>query len=261
MTHSVLASAAKMRPAFRRAVTICVAGAMLVGPAPIAPLRIPAAQAQFVVACPTCADKLTQLWSYVKELEQLSNTITMRVQQAEMLRNQVVNMTQLPESIWHNVTGNFNATQSLFQRGRQVVASAGVVSSQLRGVGYYMGNLGDQATVLTNWSQESRDSLSSTLAGMGLMRSQMESDRAIVDRIRAQSAGSVGAMQAIQANTEMGSAMVNELHRTRELMIAEGQMHANWIYQQQQRQDRGMAGDALFFGTWTREPETGNPRF
>ncbi|MFC0389133.1 P-type conjugative transfer protein TrbJ [Muricoccus vinaceus] len=246
--------------AIRQAVTACAAGAVLLGPVPGAPLRIQPAQAQWIVECPFCADKLTQLQSYVQQVEQVTNTITMRVQQAEMLRNQVTNMTRLPEQVWNNINGNFQATQSLFQRGQQLVASAGTVSNQLRGYGYYLGNLGNQASAFSQWSTESRDNLSSTLAGMGLMRSQMISDQAVVDRIRTQSAGSQGALQALQANTEMGGAMVNELHRTRELMMAETQMHANWIYAQQQRQDRGMAGDALFF-QWAREPDTGNPRF
>lgn len=218
------------------------------------------AQAQFVVDCPRCADKATQLWEYSKQLEQLSNQITMRIAQAEMLKNQVTNMTRLPESIWQNISGNFNATQGLFQRGRQVIASAGVVSNQLRGYGYYLQNTTDSATTFANWSEESRDNLSATLAGMGLMRSQMTSDRQIVDRIRAQSSGAVGAMQAIQANTEMGGAMVNELHRTREAMIAEAQMWANHLYQEQQEKDRGRAQDTLFFQS-PLQAETGNKRF
>lgn len=242
----------------RRFLLFSTALAVAVLPAPLPTTR--PAQAQLVVACPFCADKLTQLWTYVKEVEQVSNTITMRIQQAAMLKNQITNMLSLPESIWHNISGNFQATQGLFQRGQQIISSASVVSSQLRGYGYYLGNLGDQATTFANWSQQSRDSLSATLAGMGLMRDQMTSDRQIVDRIRAQSAGAEGAKQAIQANTEMGSAMVNELHRTRELMIAEAQMHANWLYGQQQEKDRGRAETALFMAH-DRLPENGNKRY
>ena len=91
------------------------------------------------------------------------------------------------------------------------------------------------------WSQQANDNVAATLSGFGLMRDQMTGDRAVVDAIRSRSAGADGAVRAIQANTEMAGAQVNELHRLREIMLEDARMNANAL---QIAADRQAVGDA-----------------
>ena len=77
------------------------------------------------------------------------------------------------------------------------------------------------------WSEQANDNVAASLRGFGLMRDQMAGDRAVVDVIRARSSGAEGMKQALQANVEMGGAMVNELHRLREIALEDARQHAN----------------------------------
>ena len=216
--------------------------------------------AQATVACVNCADRIGQLASYAKEVEQVAETITMRITQAQMLRNQVQNTVSLPGQVWHQIEGNFGATQALFRRGTQLANAAGVVSSQLQGYRSMLGQPVDMHGQYARWSQQSNDNVAATLSGMGLMRDQMSSDRAVVAAIRARSAGSDGAVRAIQANTEMAGAQVNELHRLREIMLADAQMNANALAIQGERQAAGDA-DLTRFMSAPAPRTSGNARY
>ena len=215
-------------------------------------LAVPAprpAHAQATVACVNCASWTQQLVSYAKEVEQVAETITMRITQAQMLRNQVTNTVSLPGQVWHQIEGNFAQTQGLFRRGTQLGNSAGMVSANLQGYRSMLGQTVDMPAQYARWSDQSNDNVAATLSGFGLMRDQMSSDRAVVDAIRARSAGADGAKQAIQANTEMAAAQVNELHRLREIMMEDARMNANALQIAAERQGASDADMTRFMST------------
>lgn len=225
------------------------------------PVTLPRqAAAQWAVVCPTCASQVTQLWQYAKEVEQVAETITMRMNQATMLQNQIRNMAAYPTGVWNQISGNYAATQALFQRGSQLAMNAGMVSSQLRGYTSLVGSVPNMAQNYAMWSQQANDNVTSLLSGMGLQRDQMAGDRAVIDQIRARNQGAAGAMQALQVNTEMAGAQVNELHRLRELIMADAQMQANALRLQADRAAVGEAGDMRLL-QWQRLQETGNRRY
>ncbi len=225
------------RSAFSRALLLALAlgTALLAVPAPRP------ARAQLAVVCANCATWTQQLTSYAKEVEQVAETITMRINQATMLQNQVRNMASLPGQVWNQIEGNFAQTQSLFQRGTQLMNNAGMVSANLQSYRSVLGQTIDMPAQYARWSQQANDNVAATLSGFGLMRDQMTGDRAVVDAIRARSAGADGAVRAIQASTEMAGAQVNELHRLREIMLEDARMNANAL---QIAADRQAVGDA-----------------
>lgn len=224
------------RSAFSRALppALALGTALLVIPAP----RPARAQA---VVCTNCATWLQQLTSNAKQVEQVAETITMRIAQAQMLQNQVRNMASLPGQVWNQIEGNVAQTQALFQRGTQLANGASMVSANLQGYRSMLGQTLDMPAQYARWSQQSNDNVAATLSGFGLMRDQMTGDRAVVDAIRARSAGADGAVRAIQANTEMAGTQVNELHRLREIMMEDARMNANAL---QIASERQAAGDA-----------------
>jgi len=218
------------------------------------------AQAGMTVFCTNCSESITQLMQYAKEVEQVAETITMRIAQAEMLRNQITNMISLPQQMWTQIEGNFSATQGLFRRGQQLMLSASMVSGQLQTYRGLLGQTIDMPARYQQWSQQANDSVTATLSGLGLMRDQMAGDRSVVAAIRAQSAGADGMKQAIQANTEMAHAEVNELHRLREIMLADAEMNANAFQIAQDRQATGEALQQQFFNVQAA-PMTGNKKY
>ena len=215
-------------------------------------LAVPAprpAHAQATVACVNCASWTQQLVSYAKEVEQVAETITMRIAQAQMLQNQITNTVSLPGQVWHQIEGNFAQTQALFRRGTHLMNSASMVSANLQGYRSMLGQTVDMPAQYARWSDRANDNVAATLSGFGVMRDQMSSDRAVVDAIRARSAGADGAKQAIQANTEMAAAQVNELHRLREIMMEDARMNANALQIAAERQGASDADMTRFMST------------
>ena len=215
-------------------------------------LAIPAprpAHAQLTTVCVNCASWTQQLVSYAKEVEQVAETITMRITQAQMLQNQITNTVSLPGQVWHQIEGNFAQTQALFRRGTHLMNSASMVSANLQGYRSMLGQTVDMPAQYARWSDRANDNVAATLSGFGVMRDQMSSDRAVVDAIRARSAGADGAKQAIQANTEMAAAQVNELHRLREIMMEDARMNANALQIQAERQAASDADMTRFMST------------
>lgn len=243
------------RSAFSRALppALALGTALLVIPVP----RPARAQA---VVCTNCATWMQQLTSYAKEVEQVTETITMRIAQAQMLQNQVRNMASLPGQVWNQIEGNVAQTQALFQRGTQLANSAGMVSANLQGYRSMLGQTLDMPAQYARWSQQSNDNVAATLSGFGVMRNQMTGDRAVVDAIRARSAGADGAVRAIQASTEMAGAQVNELHRLREIMMEDARMNANALQIASERQAAGDA-DLTRFLAAPAPSATGNARY
>lgn len=240
----------------RRAACLIVAVALACQP--VAAPR--PAMAQLAVVCPSCASQATQLLQYARDAQQLAEAVSMRVAQAQMLQNQITNMARLPFGVWQQIQGNVAATQSLFQRGSQLSLNAGMISSQLRSYTSLISSVPNMADNYAMWSRQANDTITSLLSGMGLQRDQMAGDRAIIDQIRARNQGAAGAMQALQVNTEMGGAMVNELHRLRELIMADAQMQANALRLQADRAAVGEAGDQRLL-QWQQLQERGNRRY
>lgn len=226
--------------------------------APVAPPR--PARAQLATVCVNCADRIQQLIGHAKDLEHLAETITMRVNQAQMLQNQITNMISLPGAVWHQIEGNFTATQNLFSQGMHLRNSIGFASSQLNSYRGLLGQVINMKDQYGRWSEQANDNVAASLRGFGLMRDQMAGDRAVVDVIRARSSGAEGMKQALQANVEMGGAMVNELHRLREIALEDARQHANALAIEAERRATEEASDTQFYGT-PPQPEAGNKRY
>lgn len=255
-------SPARGRGTAGKTLVLALAAAIAAAP-PWAPVPRPAHAVLGVgdaVFCMNCADYATQLWQYAKEAEQLAETITMRITQAQMRVSQLQNMASLPGQVWHQIEGNFAQTQALFQRGVHLKNSASAIAANLNGYRSLIGTAVDMPAQYARWSDQANDSIKSSLAGFGLMQGQMSSDRAVVSQIRARSAGADGAVRAIQANTEMGGAQVNELHRLREIMLQHANMAANMHQISAERQAAAEAAQANFFAV-PEQAERGNRRF
>lgn len=226
--------------------------------APLAKTRPALAQAS--VFCANCATRVQQIWAYAKQVEQTANQITMRINQAVMLQNQIRNMVTLPGQVWHQIEGNFNATQSLFNQGSHLLMNGSVLSGQLGSYRGLMGQVINMPEQYQRWSEQANDNIKATLAGTGLQRQQMRAEQAVLNAIRARSGGAQGAVQAIQASTEMAGAQVNELHRMRETLIQGTAMQANAIALEAERRATEEAANTQFFAS-RPQPERGNRRF
>ena len=214
------------------------AAALLLPSFPLCPR--PAA-AQVAVVCPNCAQWVDQLLSYAKEVEMVSETITMRVAQAQMLQNQVTNMVSIPGQVQAAIAGNIAGINGLLQRGSQLSMNAGMLSSQLGSYTGYVRNTVDMPRQFARWSTQANDSISATLAALGLRQQQAVSEGAIRDAIQARSASAAGVKGALQANTEMAGQQADQLRMLAVELRANTQLQANAL---QIRADRDAVADA-----------------
>ena len=216
------------------------------------------ARADFV--CANCATWDEQLLQYGKEAETAVQAAQTQLNTATMLQNQVRNMASLPGSVWGSLAGDIANVQSLMQRGSQLALSAQAVSSNLSSYSSYLGTAPDYPRQYTAWSRQANDSVTATLASMGLQQNQLTSDQAVLAAVQARSASASGAVQAIQANTEMSGQTVVELQKLRQLIMTDAQMNANGM---RIAADRNAVGDADMtnFLAPPAPSASGNPRY
>ena len=169
-------------------------------------------------------------------------------------------MANLPSFVSANIAGDISAVQSLMQRGTQLATNAGMVSNQLSNYSSYLGTPPNYAQKYQAWSQQANDSVTATLASMGLQRNQMSSDQAVLAAIQARAASSGGTVQAIQALTEMTGQVVVEMQKLRQLIMADAQQSANGLRLATDRQATGDADMTTFLAT-PAPAASGSPRY
>ncbi|TDH61243.1 P-type conjugative transfer protein TrbJ [Dankookia rubra] len=208
---------------------------------PFAPMAPQKAFGQAAVACVNCATLIQQLMQYAKEAEQLSETITMRVAQAQMLQNQITNMMSIPGQVQAAIAGNIAGVNGLLQRGSHLTLNAGMASSQLGSFTGYLRNTVDMPRQFARWSNQANDSVTAALTSLGLRQQQAADEGTIRDAIQARAANAPGIRGVLQANTEMAGYQADQLRMLAVELRADTQMRANAL---QIAADRQAVSDA-----------------
>ena len=237
----------KKRPAMRRAVLGALAGVMVMG----------TAQAGSVMGNGG-ATEVTQILNntqLVQETAQTYQQIQQLAQQLQYMQAQMQNLTAAPQQIWGQ------AQQDLTQLTQLV--------SQSQGLAYTAGNFSQQFqqeypgfTTGTNFGQQYSDWITKTLggistamqvAGVQTNQGQFATEQAALQSIQNISAGSPGALQAIQAGNMIANNTATQLMKLRQLMGAQVAAQDTYLATQQQNQASSSAAvqDILSQGNGT----------
>ena len=187
------------------------------------------------------ANNLQLVSSYIRLGEQLQ-------QQIKMVLDMTKNSQILPSQVFGTVSSDIARLASVVQGGQALAYSMANLDAEFRtrfrGYGY---NSRTWYTDYRTWSQTSLDTTLGTLRAAGLQGQQLQSEQAVLDRLRVMAQTSDGRMQALQVANQIAEQQVQQTMKLRQLMLADLQSKQAFQAAQMQRQAATEAASEQFF--------------
>jgi P-type conjugative transfer protein TrbJ len=187
------------------------------------------------------ANNLQLVNSYIRLGDQLQQEIRMVL---DMTKNSQV----LPSQVFGPISTDIAQLASIVQGGRALAYSMANLDAEFRtrfrGWGY---NSRTWYTDYRNWSQTSLDTTLGTLRAAGLQGQQLQSEQAVLDRLRIMAQSSDGRMQALQVANQIAEQQVQQIMKLRQLMLVDLQSKQAFQAAQMQKQASTEAASEQFF--------------
>jgi P-type conjugative transfer protein TrbJ len=187
------------------------------------------------------ANNLQLVSSYIRLGEQLQ-------QQIKMVLDMTKNSQILPSQVFGPISTDIARLASIVQGGQALAYSMANLDAEFRtrfrGYGY---NSRTWYTDYRTWSQTSLDTTLGTLRAAGLQGQQLQSEQAVLDRLRIMAQSSDGRMQALQVANQIAEQQVQQTMKLRQLMLADLQSKQAFQAAQMQRQAATEAASEQFF--------------
>jgi type IV secretion system protein TrbJ len=187
------------------------------------------------------ANNLQLVNSYIRLGDQLQQEIRMVL---DMTKNSQI----LPSQIFGPISTDIARLASIVQGGRALAYSMANLDAEFRtrfrGWGY---SSRTWYSDYRNWSQTSLDTTLGTLRAAGLQGQQLQSEQAVLDRLRVMAQSSDGRMQALQVANQIAEQQVQQIMKLRQLMLADLQSKQAFQAAQMQRQAASEAASEQFF--------------
>ena len=187
------------------------------------------------------ANNLQLVSSYIRLGEQLQ-------QQIKMVLDMTKNSQILPSQVFGSISTDIARLAGIVQGGQALAYSMANLDAEFRtrfrGYGY---NSRTWYTDYRNWSQTSLDTTLGTLRAAGLQGQQLQSEQAVLDRLRVMAQTSDGRMQALQVANQIAEQQVQQTMKLRQLMLADLQSKQAFQAAQMQRQAATEAASEQFF--------------
>jgi P-type conjugative transfer protein TrbJ len=187
------------------------------------------------------ANNLQLVSSYIRLGEQLQ-------QQIKMVLDMTKNSQILPSQVFGSISTDIARLASVVQGGQALAYSMANLDAEFRtrfrGYGY---NARTWYTDYRTWSQTSLDTTLGTLRAAGLQGQQLQSEQAVLDRLRVMAQSSDGRMQALQVANQIAEQQVQQTMKLRQLMLADLQSKQAFQAAQMQRQAATEAASEQFF--------------
>nr|WP_280971493.1 P-type conjugative transfer protein TrbJ [Cupriavidus gilardii]WDE72635.1 hypothetical protein [Cupriavidus gilardii] len=170
-------------------------------------------------------------------------------QQAQMVAADLQNLKSLATSNWGQAQADLMKLAQIVQTGMGISYSMENIDAafQERYPGYkeWRGQM-NFGQLQKEWGASTLSSVRAALRAAGLQAEQFTSERAAIQQIQSMSAGSVGALQAIQAGTQIASATVDQLQKLRQLTMLQIQTQSNYVAtKEQEAQTKRAATDSM----------------
>lgn len=187
------------------------------------------------------ANNLQLVNTYIRQGEQLRQEILMVLDMAK-------NTASLPSQIFGPIASDVAQLASIVQGGRALAYSMANLDAEFRtrfrGWGY---NARTWFLDYRNWSQTSLDTTLGALRAAGLQGQQLQSEQAVLNRLRAMAEASDGRMRALQVANQIAEQQVQQIMKLRQLMLADLQSKQAFQAAQIQRQAATEAASEQFF--------------
>lgn len=205
------------------------------------------------VFCVNCSDILTQAAQLGKEAASLESQLQSHITQLSQYANQIQNTIALPTQVWGQVQNDMMQIRSIANAGSVLSGNAGSLVSRLQSAGGYANMAASFPTNMqsqfSTWQQTLGNNLNTFGRTLGLQDTQQSNDAALIAAIQRHSQTAQGQMQALQASNELAAQTAQQLMQIRQTIAANGQVQANWIAVQADRQAVGDAALQQFLAT------------
>ena len=165
-----------------------------------------------------------------------------------MVLDMAKNTATIPSHVFGPITSEIAQLASIVQGGRALAYSMANLDAEFRtrfrGWGY---NSRTWFLDYRNWSQTSLDTTLNTLRAAGLQGQQLQSEQAVLNRLRAMAESSDGRMRALQVANQIAEQQVQQIMKLRQLMLADLQSKQAFQAAQIQRQAASEAASEKFF--------------
>jgi P-type conjugative transfer protein TrbJ len=158
------------------------------------------------------------------------------------------NTAELPFQVFGPIMADISSLAGIVQSGRSLAYSMANLDAEFRnrfrGWGY---NARAWFTDYRNWSQTSLDTTLGTLRAAGLQSRQMQSEEAVLQRLRGMANSSDGRLKAVQVANQIAEQQVQQLMKLRQLILADLQSKQAFQAAQIQREAASEAATEQFF--------------
>jgi P-type conjugative transfer protein TrbJ len=178
---------------------------------------------------------------YIRQGEQLRQAI---LQYQDMLRN----VKNLQSQTFGPIMADIDSLASIVQGGMALAYSMGNLDGEFRkrypGYGY---NAHRYFTDYRTWSQTSLDTTLVALRAAGLQGEQLQSEQAVLAKLRSMAQSSDGRMQALQVLGDIAEQQVQQMMKLRQLMLADLESKQAYQATQIQKDAANAAATERFF--------------
>jgi type IV secretion system protein TrbJ len=213
----------------------------------------PSARAADAMYCVNCGTEWTQLFNKATQLKQLAQQAAQLKTEISQYEDMLLNSKGLSSHVWGKALQDFKSLQSLMQQSKALAYTASDLDSEYASRygtynQYISQNLGRHTwqNQYSQWSTQGADNTLYTLKGLGLQASQLQNDQQLLSQLQGMATSAEGRMQAAQITNMLASQNVEQLMKLRELMMMQLQMQANYLSQQQAKEDLRQAGSDRF---------------
>lgn len=170
---------------------------------------------------------------------QMYEQVQQTIQQVQMAQQQLKNLVNAPQQLWGMAQQELGQLTQLVRDTQAIGYAAANIDQQFRqafpGFAQSAGN--------TNYGAKYKDLITKAMGGLnsalqvaGLNAKQFDTERNAIAQIQSISAGSPGALQAMQAGNMIASQTVDQLQKMRQLLATQALAQSNYLGMQAQVQ-------------------------
>lgn len=215
---------------------------------------IPTAASAQTVYCTNCASQLTQLKQQADQALQLVRQAEQLQTQISSYQNMLQNTARLPEHIFGDAMRDINQLKSIYDQAKGLVYTASNLDEQFAARygnfdSYKQAGISDARLQekYRQWSNESNDSVLTTMRGLGLHERQLRDDAATLQRLQQHASSADGQMQALSAGNEYAAFTAGQMQRLHQLVMMQVNMQASALQIEADRNAVGAARAREFF--------------
>jgi P-type conjugative transfer protein TrbJ len=211
------------------------------------------------IYCSNCGTEWTQLANNLQLVKQLEQQVLQVQNTIKQYENMLLNSLPLKKQEWGKAMADIKKLNALFKQAKSLSFASqnlDVLFAKKYGdyKSYLQQNLGDEdlSAKYQQWSEDTNDSVLTTLKAAKLQADQMEGEEdRYLRQLEEKAESAEGRMQALQVGNQAAIHLSRQIQKLRQLILLQLQLQAKYI---QMRMDREVAQQAAW-KKFTKKPD------